>query len=185
MCTDVQKGQTPSKPDNLGGLKTWFSKKSSHAVWIYCINQGQALCLQKSETSTTDSSVIWRHGCRMHLLKFCCSSKQLIRENVTTCLCRSHCAYVSQYLTKGNHGSTMILKLACTGMALKEANFLQLSVNLKSLLRNWNRIRRTWKMTRLTFFRINSIFNRKGDKNDEKWKFVFYSWSLCSLKCCS
>jgi hypothetical protein len=61
----------------------------------------------------------------------------------------------------------MILKLACTGTALKEANFLQLSVNLKSLLRNWNRIRRTWKMTRLTFFRINSIFNRKGDKNDE------------------
>jgi hypothetical protein len=40
-------------------------------------------------------------------------------------------------------------------------------------------------MTRLTFFRINSIFNRKGDKNDETWKFVFYSWSLCSLKCCS
>lgn len=167
MCTDVQKGQTLSKPDNIGGLKTWFSKKSSRAVWTYCINQRQALCLHTFVTSTTESSVIWRHGCRNNLLKVCCSSEQFTQENVATFLCRSHCAFINRYLTKANHGSTMILKLTCTSMAVKVANFLELNVTLKSLLRNLNRVGRTWKMTLLTYFRINSIFNRKGDKNYE------------------
>ena len=169
MCIDVQKRHTLSNPDNLGDLR----HDSARSLLVLCESIADKPFACRHETSSTDSSVIWRHGCRTYLLRFCCSSKQLTMENVAKCLCRCLCAHVSDYLTKANHGSTMILKLTCTSMAVKVDNFPQLSVTVKSLLRNWNRIRRTWKMTPSKCFRINSIFNRMSVKNYEKRKSAF------------